>query len=139
MARTRSDNQGFLMAIKNKYYIDFFSGCGGLSLGLGYAGWNGLFAIEKDPMAYATFQHNLIDKSALISIFKIGLTGYQKNLMRLKTSWMIQKSVHNFKTFVEKLLWLPEALRAKVFLLLEQGTEMILEISSYLSRSKPFG
>ena len=51
MARTKSGNQVFLEAIKNKYYIDFFSGCGGLSLGLGYAGWNGLFAIEKDPMA----------------------------------------------------------------------------------------
>lgn len=64
MALTRSDNQRFLTAIKEKYYIDFFSGCGGLSLGLGYAGWNGLFAIEKDPMAYATFQHNLIDESS---------------------------------------------------------------------------
>lgn len=64
MARTKSGNQVFLKAIKNKYYIDFFSGCGGLSLGLGYAGWNGLFAIEKDPMAYATFKHNLIDADA---------------------------------------------------------------------------
>lgn len=42
-------------------YIDLFSGCGGLSLGLGNAGWKGLFAVEKDPMAFATFKHNLID------------------------------------------------------------------------------
>ncbi|EIT7137980.1 DNA cytosine methyltransferase [Vibrio parahaemolyticus] len=42
-------------------YIDLFSGCGGLSLGLGNAGWHGLFAVEKDPMAYSTFKHNLID------------------------------------------------------------------------------
>lgn len=42
-------------------YIDLFSGCGGLSLGLGKAGWNGLFAVEKDPMAFSTFKHNLID------------------------------------------------------------------------------
>jgi DNA (cytosine-5)-methyltransferase 1 len=42
-------------------YIDLFSGCGGLSLGLGNAGWKGLFAIEKDPMAFETFRHNLID------------------------------------------------------------------------------
>lgn len=42
-------------------YIDLFSGCGGLSLGLGNAGWKGIFAVEKDPMAFATFKHNLID------------------------------------------------------------------------------
>ncbi|HHK8603700.1 TPA: DNA cytosine methyltransferase, partial [Vibrio parahaemolyticus] len=42
-------------------YIDLFSGCGGLSLGLRNAGWQGVFAIEKDPMAFSTFKHNLID------------------------------------------------------------------------------
>ena len=41
--------------VKPKTYIGFFAGCGGLSLGLGQAGWNGVFAIEKDPMAYASF------------------------------------------------------------------------------------
>ena len=45
-------------------YIDFFSGCGGLSLGLGWAGWQGIFAIEKDPMAYTTFEKNLIATDA---------------------------------------------------------------------------
>lgn len=42
-------------------YIDLFAGCGGLSLGLGNAGWKGIFAVEKDEMAYSTFKHNLID------------------------------------------------------------------------------
>jgi DNA (cytosine-5)-methyltransferase 1 len=42
-------------------YIDLFSGCGGFSLGLGNAGWKGLFAVEKDPMAFETFRYNLID------------------------------------------------------------------------------
>jgi DNA (cytosine-5)-methyltransferase 1 len=42
-------------------YIDLFSGCGGFSLGLGLAGWKGLFAVEKDEMAFNTFKHNLID------------------------------------------------------------------------------
>lgn len=42
-------------------YIDLFSGCGGFSLGLGNAGWQGVFAVEKDPMAFQTFKHNLID------------------------------------------------------------------------------
>ena len=45
-------------------YIDFFSGCGGLSLGLGLAGWEGVLAIEKDPMAFTSFQKNLIDQDA---------------------------------------------------------------------------
>lgn len=42
-------------------YIDIFAGCGGLSLGLHNSGWKGLFAIEKNPMAFATLKHNLID------------------------------------------------------------------------------
>jgi DNA (cytosine-5)-methyltransferase 1 len=43
-------------------YIDIFAGCGGLSLGLHNAGWRGLFAIEKNPMAFKTLHHNLIVK-----------------------------------------------------------------------------
>ncbi|WP_303035295.1 DNA cytosine methyltransferase [Bacteroides acidifaciens] len=47
----------------NKFrVIDLFAGCGGLSLGLYLAGWNGVFAIEKNPCAYATLCHNLIEK-----------------------------------------------------------------------------
>ena len=42
-------------------YINLFSGCGGLSLGLRNAGWQGVFAIEKDLMAFSTFKHNMID------------------------------------------------------------------------------
>lgn len=42
-------------------YIDLFAGCGGLSLGLHQAGWQGLFAIERSPMAFQTLKHNLID------------------------------------------------------------------------------
>lgn len=51
-------------------YIDVFSGCGGLSLGLGWAGWSGIFAIEKDPMAYSTFEHNLISETSPYSHFQ---------------------------------------------------------------------
>ncbi|MGN7705412.1 DNA cytosine methyltransferase [Chryseobacterium sp. 22543] len=43
-------------------YIDLFAGCGGLSLGLHNAGWNGLFAIEKSPDAFKTLEYNLINK-----------------------------------------------------------------------------
>lgn len=42
-------------------YIDLFSGCGGLSLGLHKAGWQGLFAIEKNSDAFKTLKYNLID------------------------------------------------------------------------------
>lgn len=41
-------------------YIDLFSGCGGLSLGFYKAGWRGLFAVEKDKMAFETLKYNLI-------------------------------------------------------------------------------
>lgn len=44
-----------------KTYIDLFAGCGGLSLGLNQSGWQGLFAVEKSPFAFATLKHNLID------------------------------------------------------------------------------
>lgn len=52
------------MTKKNRKYtvIDLFAGCGGLSLGLYQAGWKGVFAIEKNPCAYATLCHNLIEK-----------------------------------------------------------------------------
>ncbi|WP_298489393.1 DNA cytosine methyltransferase [uncultured Maribacter sp.] len=46
----------------SKKYIDLFSGCGGLSLGLHNAGWKGAFAIEKSEDAFKTLEHNLIKK-----------------------------------------------------------------------------
>lgn len=47
--------------MKKKYsYIDIFAGCGGLSLGLYQAGWNGIFAVEKNKDAFETLEHNLI-------------------------------------------------------------------------------
>ena len=48
--------------VKRQYtVIDLFAGAGGLSLGLYQAGWNGLFAIEKNPFAFETLKFNLID------------------------------------------------------------------------------
>jgi DNA (cytosine-5)-methyltransferase 1 len=47
---------------KNFFYIDLFAGCGGLSLGLFNAGWEGIFAVEKSEDAFQTLKHNLIDK-----------------------------------------------------------------------------
>jgi len=43
-------------------YIDLFAGCGGISTGLHLAGWQGLFAIEKNLSAFSTLKANLLDK-----------------------------------------------------------------------------
>ncbi len=40
-------------------FVDLCAGCGGLSLGLMAAGWEGLFAVEKDPLAFSSLKHNL--------------------------------------------------------------------------------
>jgi DNA (cytosine-5)-methyltransferase 1 len=42
-------------------FVDLFSGCGGLSLGLTMAGLEGQFAIERDAMAFETFSANFLD------------------------------------------------------------------------------
>jgi DNA (cytosine-5)-methyltransferase 1 len=41
-------------------FVDIFAGCGGLSYGLMKAGWQGLFAIEKDENAFLTLTENLL-------------------------------------------------------------------------------
>ena len=46
--------------VRKPTVIDLFSGCGGLSLGLYKAGWQGLFAIEKSQDAFKTLKYNLI-------------------------------------------------------------------------------
>lgn len=47
--------------LKKFSVIDLFAGCGGLSLGLYLAGWQGVFAIEKNPNAFKTLKYNLIE------------------------------------------------------------------------------
>lgn len=49
------------IAARKRNFVDVFAGCGGLSLGLMQAGWNGLFAIEQDSNAFETLKANLID------------------------------------------------------------------------------
>lgn len=46
--------------MRNARYIDIFAGCGGLSLGLCNAGFEGVFAIEKNLDAFSTLEYNLI-------------------------------------------------------------------------------
>lgn len=45
-------------------YVDLFSGCGGLSLGIERAGGQLVLAVEKSEMAARTFYHNLIDDAS---------------------------------------------------------------------------
>lgn len=42
-------------------FADMFCGCGGLSLGLSQAAWRGVFAIERDEMAFKTFSTNFLE------------------------------------------------------------------------------
>lgn len=42
-------------------FADVFAGCGGISLGLINAGWQGCFAIEKNLAAFETLKTNLVD------------------------------------------------------------------------------
>ena len=50
-------------------FIDLFAGCGGFSLGLAQAGLKGLFAIERDPMAFRTFEANFLRSTARLGKF----------------------------------------------------------------------
>lgn len=57
--------------MSSNYFIDLFSGCGGLSLGLTQAGMCGLFAVERDPIAFSTFSDNFLsDRKVPIQKFK---------------------------------------------------------------------
>lgn len=46
-------------------FVDLFSGCGGLSLGLAMAGLEGQFAVERDAMAFETFAANFLSERML--------------------------------------------------------------------------
>lgn len=80
-------------------FVDVFAGCGGLSLGLMQAGWNGLFAIEHNADAFSTLQHNLIGESKKFSF---------------KWPEDLPQSTHDITTFVKKHTILLNKLRGSV-------------------------
>lgn len=42
-------------------FADVFAGCGGISLWLNNAGWQGRFAIKKNANAFETLKTNFVD------------------------------------------------------------------------------
>jgi DNA (cytosine-5)-methyltransferase 1 len=56
-------SEQLISVVKKPTFIDIFAGCGGLSLGLLQAGWQGLFAIERNSDAFQTLKHNLINSA----------------------------------------------------------------------------
>jgi DNA-methyltransferase (dcm) len=65
--------------------IDLFAGCGGLSLGLGAAGFSTLFAVEAHADAFDTYRTNLLDSG---------------------------RNHHNWPTWLEKRAWRAQDLLA---------------------------
>ena len=91
------------MAARRFTFIDLFSGCGGLSLGLMNAGWHGLFAIERNPDAYKTLKHNLIDKR-------------EHNQTKPRFCWpeWLEKRPHEVAEFVHNHRFQLDELRGKI-------------------------
>lgn len=88
------------MLNSNKFtYIDLFSGCGGLALGMYQAGWEGLFAVEKNQDAFSTLETNLI------------LNKHHFNWPQ----WLPQ-SVHDINVLIEKYKENLLALRGRISL-----------------------
>lgn len=76
-------------------FIDLFAGCGGLSLGFMKAGWQGLFAVEKNSMAFHTIEHNFLSKNTDYS--------YNWPTWLPKTNHSVQELLKNFHGDLEGL------------------------------------
>ena len=79
------------MSTSTASFIDLFSGCGGLSLGLMQAGWQGVFAIERSPDAFKTLKHNLIEEGE-----------YNAGNPRFNWPDWLEKGPHEVSEFVGK-------------------------------------
>ena len=60
----RIQSEPEINASERLQFIDLYSGCGGFSLGLSKAGWQGVFAVEKSPDAFATFRKNFCSQQS---------------------------------------------------------------------------
>jgi DNA (cytosine-5)-methyltransferase 1 len=85
--------------IDNLTCIDLFAGCGGLSLGLKQAGWSGVFAIERDRMAFETFSRNFLETGAPYS----GFTGWPEWLSKTNHDITSLLSDEDFRTHLKAI------------------------------------
>ncbi len=99
------NERGLPMNNDQPTFIDLFSGCGGLSLGLMKAGWKGLFAIEQNPEAFKTLRYNLIDEN-------------EHNTGRPKFAWPEQLDIgpHEIAAFLSTHQEYLESIRGSVHL-----------------------
>jgi DNA (cytosine-5)-methyltransferase 1 len=80
-------------------FIDIFAGAGGLSLGLLNAGWEGILAIEKSPMAFETLEFNLINQ-------KIGPSFQWPTWLPIK-AFSVQDFIQSYTDHLEELNGIP--------------------------------
>lgn len=78
-------------------FVDLFSGCGGLSLGLSLSGMRGRFAIERDPMAFATFSANFLNGR------EVPVKGFDWPSWLEARAWAIDELLETHKLELEKL------------------------------------
>ena len=85
-------------------YIDLFSGCGGLSLGMHNASWRALFAVEKNEDAFKTLSFNLIEKDNHFVIqpqpgghFSYAKTEYLSIYGKVVSSWKKENDKYIFE------------------------------------------
>lgn len=89
-----------------KTFVDLFSGCGGLSLGLMQAGWRGLFAIEANEDAFRTLSHNLVDTAP-----------HNGSLSKMRWPGWLAKAPHEITRFIRRHSEDLKHLRGRVHLL----------------------
>lgn len=122
---------------KTNTYIDLFSGCGGLSLGLGWAGWRGVFAIEKDPMAYKTFKKNLIDESAPHRHFANWPSWLEKTPHAIEDILQDENAVQHLRKMSGQVTLVAGGPPAKAFRLRVRVMATILAMCWCLSKLRP--
>lgn len=84
-------------------YIDLFSGCGGLSLGLESSGGELLLAVERSPMAAETFYHNLVKRLESKEEWESYVKSSLRNQVKHRVAVKELSSVLGEKTIMEHL------------------------------------
>lgn len=92
--------QSAIPSSNSPVFIDVFSGCGGLSLGLMSAGLKGLFAVEKNSDAFLTLSHNLMGKKG--GNYKFNWPSWLP-VSNLTTSDLIEKYPEQIKSLKGKV------------------------------------